>query len=190
MNRKKVYISMLKKRFANASSNKDITSREFKYVLRKDKNFNGYISLLKINSVSKICTVPRDGREDDCILDNGYVWLQFYPLDRNYAINAIYDNNLKIVEWYFDIINGTSIENDIPFIEDLYLDVVVTNRFEVIVLDEDELEEAFDIKKITKEQFNMAVKTGKYLIDKYSNKEEVEKLLKFTDSYLKELTKK
>lgn len=180
---------MLKKRYANASTNKDILSSDFKYIEENSKEYNGYISLLKINTVSKRCMVPRDNREDDCVLDNGYVWLQFYLFDKNYAINSIYNDKLEIVEWYFDIINSVSIENNIPFIEDMYLDVVVTNRGEVIVLDEDELQDALDNKIITLEQFNLALKTGKFLTDKYSNKHEVDKLLEFTNSYLQSLLK-
>lgn len=180
---------MLKKRYANALTNKDILSKEFKYIEKNTEEYNGYISLLKINTVSKKCTVPRDGREDDCILDNGYMWLQFYPFNKSYAINSIYNDKQEIVEWYFDIINSVSIENNIPFIEDLYLDVVITNRGEIIVLDEDELQEALDNKEITLEQFNLALKTGKFLTDKYSNKNEVEKLLKFTNLYLQNLLK-
>ena len=71
---------MLKKRYANASTNKDILSSDFKYIEENSKEYNGYISLLKINTVSKRCMVPRDNREDDCVLDNGYVSVSYTHL--------------------------------------------------------------------------------------------------------------
>ena len=52
-----------------------------------------------------------------------------------------------------------------------------------------ELQDALDNKIITLEQFNLALKTGKFLTDKYSNKHEVDKLLEFTNSYLQSLLK-
>ena len=49
----------------------------------------------------------------------------------------------EIIEWYFDVINKSGLENNIPYIEDLYLDIVITYLGEIFVLDEDELHQAF-----------------------------------------------
>ena len=57
-------------------------------------------------------------------------------------LTAIYDAKNKIVEWYFDIAKKIGKENGIPYEEDLYLDVIVKPDFQIVLLDEDDLQEA------------------------------------------------
>lgn len=170
----------MKKRFSNATGNKNILEKEFRYKYFKDKDFEGYISFLRLVKVEKNWYVPRDNRESDCIQAKDYIWLSIYPIGKNYGITAMLNDKKEIVEWYFDITNSTGIENDIPYIEDLYLDIVITNKDELIILDEDELEEAYENNTITKEQYEIVIKQKEELIQKYSNKSEIVKLHDFT----------
>ena len=55
-----------------------------------------------------------------------------------------------MVEVYCDMTKGAGIEENVPYIEDLYLDIVFTDEMEEYDLDEDELEEALNTNKITK----------------------------------------
>ena len=64
----------------------------------------------------------------------------------------------------------------------MYLDVLVTDIGEIILLDEDELKDAFDKKQITKEEFESAYKDADGLIDRLQNKKQ--ELQNFTDKYL------
>lgn len=179
----------MKRRFSNGYGNKNILNREFKYKYFEKDDFKGYISFLKLKEIEKNWYVPREGRDPDCIQAKDYVWLSIYPLDKNYGITAMFNDKLEIVEWYIDIINSSGIEEDVPYIEDLYLDVVITNRGEIIILDEDELEDAYNSNDITKEQYNLAINQKDELIKRYSDKNEIRKLYEFSKECLDELVK-
>lgn len=84
----------------------------------------------------------------------------------------VYFNEKKErLEYYFDISlkNGLDEDSKIPYYEDLFIDIVVKNN-EIEVLDEGELQEAFDIKEISKDEFILANKTKDLLIDSIKKK--------------------
>ena len=120
-----------------------------------------------------------------CILDNNYKWLEFYNYDSRIKLTAIYDENNEIIEWYFDIAREIGKDNGVPYEDDLYLDIVVTPSGDVILLDEDELKEAFDKKEMTKEEYDEAYKIANDLIEKIKNNKN--KLNEYTDKYLKQM---
>ena len=122
-----------------------------------------------------------------CILDNNYKWLEFYNYDSRIKLTAIYNENNEIIEWYFDVAREIGKENGVPYEDDLYLDVVVTPSGDVILLDEDELKEAFDKKEMTKEEYDEAYKIANDLMGKL--KDNKDKLQEYTDKYLNEFLK-
>ena len=65
----------------------------------------------------------------------------------------------------------------------MYLDVLVTDTGEIILLDEDELKEALDKKQITELEFENAYKEAYQLMDRLQNKKQ--ELESFTDKYLR-----
>ena len=71
-----------------------------------------------------------------------------------------------------------------PYEDDLYLDVVVTSTGEIILLDEDELQAAYDRLEVNKEDYDMAYKEANQLMKKLENKKD--KLEAFTTKYLQE----
>lgn len=107
----------------------------------------------------------------NCLIDNGYYIFEIIPKNENYTIRIFVNDNKEILEYYFDITykNGLDEETNIPYYEDLYLDITVKND-KIEVLDEDELQEALDNKEITKEQFDLANKTKDELIKTIKNK--------------------
>ena len=125
-------------------------------------------------------------------MDDNYEWLEIYPDDEKYAITVMFDDKKNLVEWYFDTIKRSGIENDIPYIDDLYLDLVIRRNGNQIILDEDELKEALEANDITKEDFEMAYKAVNELKEKYSNN--LDELLELTnklyDKFEAENTKK
>lgn len=145
----------------------------------KEKHFTGDIYYYNFIEVKDKIVIP-NGK---CIMDNNYKWLEFYDYNSKVKLTAIYDENNKIIEWYFDIAREIEKENGIPFEDDLYLDVVVTPTGEILLLDEDELKEALNRMEITKEEYKNAYKEANQLIDKLSNKKD--ELQEFTDKYLK-----
>ena len=103
------------------------------YHKRIDKDyFRGYVSLVKIKNIKKPWIVVDNGIRC-CVLDENYEWLEIYPDNEKYAITAMFNNNQELIEWYFDMIKERGVENGIPYIDDLYLDLVIKkNGTEII----------------------------------------------------------
>lgn len=181
----------MKKRLAKPINHKSIKEYNYKMQEIKEDDFEGYVSLIDIQKVKDEWYVSRYSGKQECILANGFKWVLFYPKENtgNYTINAFYNQNNEIVEWYFDVIKTSGIENNIPYIMDMYLDLVISLDGEVHILDEDELEDALKTNDITKEDFDMAYKVLNELLEKYNNGKNVENLKNMSDKYLKEMLK-
>lgn len=176
---KRYWIS-LKKRYADRYVG-NRANADLKTMSVKDEYFNGDIYFYNFVEVKDKILIP-NGK---CIMDNNYKWLEFYDYSSKIKLTAIYDENSEIVEWYFDIAREIGKDNGIPYEDDLYLDVVVTPSGNVILLDEDELKEAYNKKEMTKEEFENAYKEAEQLMNKLKNNKD--KLKKYTDKYLKQM---
>ena len=122
--------------------------------------FKGYIGLLEIEEVSEKQIWKFNG-EDITVCDNGLKWLSILPQDDFYCITAMMNADNEILLWYIDMIADQGIgTDDIPYFDDLYLDLVVYPDGTIIVDDMDELETALATKDITQEQFNLAISTS------------------------------
>ena len=143
-----------------------------------DKSFKGDLYLNHFSKVSKPFVLEKGLK----ILDTGFNWLEFYDYSSRVRLTAVYDENDKIVEWYFDIAREIGKENGIPYEDDMYLDVVLTPDGKVIHLDEDEFEEAYNNLEFTKEEYDEAYKIRDELSDKLIGKNK--EVLEFTDKYL------
>jgi predicted RNA-binding protein associated with RNAse of E/G family len=122
-------------------------------VIRVDeaKN-NGYASLIQIEEVNR----PYIVGENTCIADNGYSAITFLPDGEFWCVEAIYNNNNNIVEWYFDITKENSVDEDgKPYMNDLYLDAALLPDGQILVFDEDEIKEALDNNTITQKEYEM-----------------------------------
>ena len=170
----------MKKRFANTVNN---GQNEYQQKRVDNDIFNGYVSLVKILKVENPWIIT-DEEETRCILDENYHWLEIYPDNKNYAITAMFNTKNQVVEWYFDMTKFNGIENGIPYIIDLYLDIVFKSNGKWITLDEDELEEALNLGDITKEDYDLAYKTYNEIIGLYGN--DFESLKNLTHTLLNE----
>lgn len=179
---KRYWIS-LKKRYADRHVGDRATKTDFRKISVQDENFNGDIYFYNFLDVQKPILIP-NGKT---IINNNYKWLEFYDYSSRVKLTAIYDDNNEIVEWYFDIARKIGIENGIPFEDDMYLDVVVTPEGNVILLDENEFEEAYERKEMTKEEYEEAYKIAYDLMERLKNNKE--KLQQFTDGYLNKFLK-
>ena len=136
-----------------------------KIVRTDDIGVAGYAALVQIQEVSHPYMVGEKSSEM-CIADNGYSELTFLADDENWKITAIYDNHQAIVEWYFDITRKNAVdENGNPYCDDLYLDVALLPDGHMLILDEDELENALNNGNISQQDFDMAHEVLKKLID-------------------------
>ncbi|MFS0659983.1 DUF402 domain-containing protein [Niallia alba] len=92
-----------------------------------------------------------------------------------------------IVQWYIDIGLKNGIENNVPWIDDLFLDIVVLPSKEIFFLDEDELENAFRDSIISKEQYDLALKEASIIFEQLKQNEF--RLLALADQQKKQLEK-
>lgn len=125
-----------------------------------------YIYGIYIEKANKKFEIEQNGKEY-MILDDGYTWIQILPLNKHYAVTIILDENKNIVQWYIDITNLNAIDDEKkPFFDDLYLDIIISKDGDITLKDEDELNEALNNNDITSEQYKMAYKEAKIIIDK------------------------
>lgn len=179
---------MIKRKWLDRREVKTILKKDFKITHRKDEFFEGYVSFLKIKEVKSTTVVNICGKERT-VLRTGHSWLQWLPKDEYYAVIAIYDENDYLIEWYVDIILAQGIEEgDIPYYDDLFLDVVIFRDGEITLLDEDELLEALEKKDITKENYDLAYKEGKKILNRF--KGNIEKEVEYAENMRDYINKK
>ena len=134
-------LEMLKRKFGDRSDWKRIIKRKYAQSYLETKEFNGYITLLHTIKVTEPLSV-RYGKKKVCIVDDGYMWLQQFPLGKNHSVTTMFDANGDIVQWYIDICLQNGIENNIPWMDDLFLDIVLLPTGEIFEKDADELKDA------------------------------------------------
>ncbi len=172
------YISS-RKRYANRHKKKRPDS-DLIYLLENFKEENYDIDVVYYNFKNSDIKITTP--QGLVIIDNYFKLLEFYNYNSKVKLSAFYDNNNKIIEWYFDIAREIGKENGIPFEDDLYLDVVVKPDGTITLLDEDELKLALDKNEITNEEYNMAYSEANKLLSKLvGNKKKLESL---TNKYL------
>lgn len=57
-------------------------------------------------------TEPFIIRENVTGMDNGYYVLELIPKNENYALRIFFDENKKIVEYYYDVIKSSGIDEE------------------------------------------------------------------------------
>lgn len=132
---------MLERKYGDRSNWKRVIKREYTQSFLDTEEFRGYVTLLKIHRVLAPLVVQY-GQKKICIVDDGYTWLQHFPSDKRYSVTTMFDSKGEIVQWYIDICHSIGFENNIPWLDDLFLDIVVLPAGEIIQLDADELENA------------------------------------------------
>ena len=160
-------------------------------LIKKNNQYGEIIACLVIfDEVKKSWFVPRENKPDECILANGYRWLQIYGIEKNSVISVVFDEENRFVETYFDIAKEIYMDEDIPYAKDLYLDVVQTKENYFIIIDQDELDEALETNDITIEDYNLAENVSKEIMRKYQSEDSFNKLNKFTKECLDECLNK
>lgn len=163
----------MKRRYANK------VKGEYSQKRVDEEFFKGYVALVKIKDVQNPLIV-NDGEKDVCIKNNDYEWIEVYPDNEHYAVTIMFDNNDNLIQWYFDIAKEIGIENNIPYEDDLYVDIVITPNGRKEILDEEELMDALNKNEITQEDVELVYETVKLIEDKFVN----------NFSYLTDLTDK
>ena len=140
-----------------------------------------YISVKKLIHLSEKFII----RDNVIAMDDGYYIMEIIPKKGDYALRLFIDKNKKIVEYYFDIIKESVMDEEykVPYFVDLYLDITVLHTGRIDILDEDELLEAYEKKDITTKEYDMVLKTKEKLLKEI--KDNTNKLMKI--DYLKYL---
>ena len=69
------------------------------------------------------------------------------------------------MQYYIDVAKEYKIDDrGLPYFDDLYLDVVLLSSGKVYVLDEEELEDAYKSGDVTKEEYELAWHTTKWIL--------------------------
>lgn len=126
---------------------------DWNLLIIKRENQNFYIVIKKVNKIDQPFIIK--GKP---LIDNGYYIMEFTPLDQFYNVRVFLDNNADVIGYYFDISAGNGEENNIPYYDDLYLDVIYSPYGEgsIKVEDEDELLDALNMGTISTEKYNFA----------------------------------
>ncbi len=175
------WISLNKRYETDIKKNLNVIEVKTKNEIVNEKSFkvdvylNNFIKILKPDLLANGL----------CIKDNNYKWLVFYDYNSRIKLTAIYNQNNEIVEWYFDIARTIGKENNIPYEDDLYLDVVLRPNGEIILLDEDELKDAYERKEMTKEEYDETYKIANELINRIKGNQV--RVKHFTDKYLNKM---
>lgn len=146
---------MLKRKFGNRSEWQRVIERKYAQAYLDTNEFKGYITLLNTIKVNEPLSVSY-GESNVCIVDDGYMWLQQFPLEKNHTVTTMFNANGEIVQWYIDICYKNSIENNIPWMDDLFLDIVLLSSGELIEKDAEELEEAYKMGIIDRSLYDLA----------------------------------
>ncbi|PGT18816.1 DUF402 domain-containing protein [Bacillus cereus] len=151
----------MKRKYGDGSSWKRLIEKN--YIVKQFKA--GMLGILDIKKVREPSYKEYNGKEL-CIADDGYTWMQYFISGKNFAITAMLDDQQKLVQYYIDVAKEYEIdERGLPYFDDLYLDVVLLPNGEIYVLDEDELEDAYKSGDVTKEEYELAWYTTKWIID-------------------------
>lgn len=151
----------MKRKYGDGSSWKRLIEKN--YIVKQVKA--GMLGILDIKKVREPSYKEYKGKEL-CIADDGYTWMQYFISGKNFAITAMLDDQQKLVQYYIDVAKEYEIdERGLPYFDDLYLDVVLLPNGEIYVLDEDELEDAYKSGDVTKEEYELAWYTTKWIID-------------------------
>ncbi|MEK4738409.1 MULTISPECIES: DUF402 domain-containing protein [Bacillus] len=156
----------MKRKYGDGSSWKRLIEKD--YMVKQVED--GMLGILDIKKVREPSYKEYNGKQR-CIAGDGYTWMQYFINGENFAITAMLDNQKQLLQYYIDVTKEYKIdERGLPYFDDLYLDVVLLPNGEIYVLDEDELEDAYKIGDVTKEEYELAWNTTKWIIAKIKNR--------------------
>lgn len=147
---------MLKRKFGSRYDWKRVKKRAYTEISIETEAFKGYVSLLHMKEVREPLYMSYEDRAV-CIADNGYYWMQHFLVGQQHSVTTVFNPSGGIVQWYIDICKeiGYCTKNG-PWMDDLYLDLIVLPTGKVIEKDIDELEVAFKNNVISASEYESA----------------------------------
>ena len=150
---------------------RDMRRTDWKRILKRDylwdrcvyQGMEGIASLILIREITQPLIV-RNGDHEVTIVDEEMSWLQVALHDQFVWVTAMFDQQDRLLQIYFDITDGNHLEPaENPTFEDLYLDIVMEPDGALYMLDRDELDEAFAAGLITAQQYQRTISEGEHL---------------------------
>ena len=141
----------MKRKIITKTYLRDVSKYQIKLYMDEDDCYIGVKKLIKVDEKFII-------KDNICVMDDNYYVLEVIPKNENYAMRLFLDDNKKPLEYYFDICknNGLDKESLVPCYDDLYLDITVLDG-NINILDKDELDEAFNNKDITNDDYELVM---------------------------------
>ena len=156
------------------------------YQMRVDDDlFHGSVCLIRFtDGEANYWQTPKAGRIQ--VTGAGMTWMQLVPDDSSHVITikyfpdgthdserknypVIFDPDYQPSIWYVDIIDGIEYDEDgVAFFIDKYLDVIFTPEGDIKVDDRDELDEAYALGDINKEQYEAALREADLVLEKFT----------------------
>lgn len=155
----------MERKFANHPGWKRILQNRFYHSCLDTPGFKGHITLYCMDAVRAPLVVDYFQRKT-CIVDAGYAWLKQFPAGEHHTVTTHFDASGKIALWYIDICLRSGVSQDqIPWMDDLYLDLVISPAMEVELKDADELLAARENGDISTAAFDLAWREANRLMD-------------------------
>ncbi|MGG1311045.1 DUF402 domain-containing protein [Cohnella laeviribosi] len=150
----------MKRKFSDRANWRRILKKSYACFTLDEPSFRGFVTFYKIHELRDPLWKEYNGRRM-CLADKGYLWMQHFPRGEHYVVTTMFDDKGQVVQWYIDVCKTQGMtEQQVPWFDDLYLDIVVLPTGETLLLDEDELEEALDDGLITERDSALAQRTA------------------------------
>ncbi len=153
------------------------SQRAFACRFHRDDCFAGGIGLITFTGLKEPETVETP-EGPLCIADRGIQWLELVPENGHFAVTAMFREG-QLFQQYIDItLRNRVAENGDAVFDDLLLDVVILRDGTPRIVDREELEEALAGGIVTREQYELALRTAETVAEVFSrDRETIERKL-------------
>lgn len=162
----------MKRKIADLSDWTSLMEKTYTQMTIEEPEFQGYVTKVRFDRVKEPIRYRIGEYDDYFIVNDGYCWLQYFPIDAGYALTTMIDKAGQLVQHYFDINTGNGLTPEgVPYFDDLFLDLVVLPNGEQFILDEDELYEALENGVIGTRLFKYAKREMAALLERVTDHE-------------------
>lgn len=149
----------MKRKYGDRPGWERIEQRLFTVARVHQPAFSGVVSLYTMLHVRKPLYKPVAG-ELTLLADDGFRWLQLYSDDaqsQTYTVTVAFNPENFAAQWYIDVCAGHGVDHTgIPWHDDLYLDLVVSARGALAVIDAADLETAMETDAVSLPAYQLA----------------------------------
>lgn len=146
----------MKIKYADIINSTRILEKKFSFTYINKDNFKGYVGVSYFSKITSPKYVILKEKKI-LVLDDGFTWIQYFGDNDEYATTVMYDEKGNIAQWYVDICTGNRLtDKGVPYFRDMYLDLAISASGQIEILDEDEMDEAFQNNDVTKEEYTRA----------------------------------